>query len=93
MMWATGARTYSMSEGLSAAVAESAPESEKAEGTWKYIGTVSGVEAGLYTGEDAEKLGKYLAGSANQREPPDRERVARNGRVDGPGPASAPGRY
>ena len=93
LMWATGKRTYSMSEGLSEAVAESAPESEEAEGTWKYIGTVSGVEAGLYTGEEAERLGKYLAGSANQRSPPERGREAHNGRVDGPGPARDPGQY
>ena len=93
MMWATGKRTYSMSEGLSEAVAESAPESEGADGTWKYVGTVSGVEAGLYTGEEAERLGKYLAGSANQRTPPRQGRDAHNGRVDGPGPARDPGQY
>ena len=91
MMWGTGKRTYSMSEGLSRAVAESAPESEEAEGTWKYIGTVSGVEAGLYTGEDAERLGKYLAGSANQRSPPGRGREVYYGRVDGPPPAGDDG--
>ncbi|GAA0729973.1 hypothetical protein J2744_003093 [Halorubrum trapanicum] len=93
LMWATGKRTYSMSEGLSEAVAESAPESEEAEGTWKYIGTVSGVEAGLYTGEEAERLGKYLAGSPNQRKPPDRGGGEVNGSVRGPGPVGDPGRY
>ena len=93
MMWGTGKRTYSMSEGLSAAVAESAPESEETEGTWVYVGTVSGVEAGLYTGGEAERLGKYLAGSAHQREPPGRGGEVHNGRVDGPGPARDPGQY
>jgi hypothetical protein len=93
LMWATEKRTYSMSEGLSAAVAESAPESESAEGTWRYVGTVSGVEAGLYTGAEAEKLGKYLAGSPNQRRPPDRGGTEINGSVSGPGPAAAPGEY
>jgi len=81
LMWATGKRTYSMSEGLSEAVAESAPESEPAEGTWQYVGTVSGVEAGLYSGEEAEKLAKYLAGSANQRRPPGRGGGARDGAI------------
>ena len=92
LMWATGKRTYSMSEGLSSAVAESAPESDETDGTWKYIGTVHGVSAGIYTGGEAEELGKYLAGSANQREPPDRGGPI-NGRLDGPGPAGNPGEY
>ena len=76
LMWATGKRTYSMSEGLSAAVADSGPEPDETPGEWEYIGTVSGFEAGLYTGERAEKLGKYLAGSRNQQTPPrDTKRV------------------
>jgi hypothetical protein len=79
LMWATGKRTYSMSEGLSEAVSESEPESESAEGEWEYVGTVSGVEAGFYTGDEAVKLSKYLAGSPNQRRPPDR----RDGRING----------
>lgn len=81
LMWATGKRTYSMSEGLSEAVAESAPESEPAEGSWRYVGTVCGVEAGLYTGEEAEELRKYLAGSANQRRPPGKGEGARDGAI------------
>jgi len=70
LMWATGKRTYSMSGGLTEAISEEAPESEPTPGDWEYIGTASGVEAGLYTGEEAEKLGKYLAGSKNQQVPP-----------------------
>lgn len=93
LMWATGKRTYSMSEGLSEAVSESAPESESAEGDWKYVGTVSGVEAGIYTGNEAVALSKYLAGSPNQREPPGRESDTLNGKVTGPGRAEDPGEY
>ena len=77
LMWASGKRTYSMSEGLSRAVKDSKPETEETPGEWEYIGTVSGVESGLYSGEQAEKLGKYLAGSKNQQTPPRRGKPSR----------------
>jgi len=84
LMWATDSRTYSMSEGLSEAVSEAAPESEGTEGDWVFLGTVRGVEPGMYTGEEAGKIGKYLAGSQNQRRPPGRSRP-REGKIAGPG--------
>lgn len=93
LMWATGKRTYSMSEGLSKAVAESKPESEPAEGTWRFVGVVSGVPSGLYTGDDARDLGQYLRGSARQRRPPGRTSDSINGTVHGPGPIGEPGDY
>ena len=82
LMWATGSRTYSMSEGLSEAVSEAAPEYEGAEGDWVFLGTVRGVEPGMYTGEEAEEIGKYLAGSQNQRRPPGRSRP-KEGKITG----------
>jgi len=73
LMWATGSRTYSMSQGLTAAIKESEPERDGdplIERDWVLIGTVHGVETGLYTGDESDKLGKFLAGSRNQQRPP-----------------------
>jgi len=73
LMWATGSRTYSMSQGLTAAIKESEPENDSndwIDREWVLIGTAHGIEEGLYTGEDGEKLGKFLAGSRNQQRPP-----------------------
>jgi hypothetical protein len=89
LMWATGKRAYSMSEGLTEAVAESAPEPDSepdVDRDWEFIGTVSGVDPGLYTGDKAMKLGKYLDGSPNQRRPPDRERGRRDESLRRPRP-------
>ena len=72
LMWATGSRTYSMSAGLSAAVKESEPEvaQPELERDWVLIGTAHGIETGMYRGDEADELGKYLAGSRNQQRPP-----------------------
>ena len=72
LMWATGSRTYSMSQGLTQAIKESEPETEDSpiERDWVLIGTAHGIETGLYTGEESEQLGKFLAGSRNQQRPP-----------------------
>lgn len=89
LMWATGRRTYSMSKRLTKAVADSAPESESepdVDRDWDVVGTVSGVDPGLYTGDEAVKLGKYLDGSPNQRRPPGRGGGSRNRSLRGPGP-------
>ena len=37
---------------------------------WVLIGTAHGIDTGLYTGEESDKLGKFLAGSRNQQRPP-----------------------
>lgn len=78
LLWATGSRMYSMSEGLSKAVKESAPESETVGGEWVFVGVASGIETGMYRGELGEELGKYLTGSVNQQRPPGKRRE-RNG--------------
>lgn len=94
LMWATGKRTYSMSEGLTEAVAESAPESDSepdVDRDWEFLGTVSGVNPGLYTGDEAAKLGKYLEGSPNQRRPPDRGGGRRDASLGRPRPPPDPG--
>jgi len=80
LMWATGSRTYSMSEGLTAAIKDSEPDEggSSIDRDWVLVGTVCGVDTGLYCGEDAEKLGKYIAGSRNQQRPPNRENPAIN---------------
>ena len=72
LMWATGSRTYSMSGGLSAAVKESEPEvgEPEVEREWVLLGTARGIETGMYRGDEADELGKYLAGSRNQQRPP-----------------------
>ena len=75
LMWATGNRTYSMSQGLTQAIKESEPEEEPdgetfIERDWELIGTAAGIEEGLYTGEEADDLRKFLAGSRNQQRPP-----------------------
>jgi len=73
LMWATGCRTYSMSGGLTEAVKESEPEPaepDQRDREWVLVGTASGLDLGLYTGDESEKLGKYLAGSRNQQRPP-----------------------
>ena len=72
LMWATGNRTYSMSQGLTQAIKESEPETgdPPIDREWVLIGTTHGLDTGLYTGDEAEKLGKYLAGSRNQQRPP-----------------------
>ena len=72
LMWATGSRTYSMSGGLSAAVKESEPEvgETEIEREWVLLGTAHGIETGMYRGDEADELGKYLAGSRNQQRPP-----------------------
>ena len=72
LMWATGNRTYSMSQGLTQAIKESEPEKGDSpiERDWVLIGTAHGIDTGLYTGEESEKLGKFLAGSRNQQRPP-----------------------
>ena len=72
LMWATGSRTYSMSQGLTQAIKESEPETGDSpiERDWVLIGTAHGIDTGLYTGEESEKLGKFLAGSRNQQRPP-----------------------
>ena len=72
LMWATGSRTYSMSQGLTAAIKESEPEKEGSpiDREWVLIGTAVGIETGMYTGDESEKLGKFLAGSRNQQRPP-----------------------
>lgn len=84
LMWATDSRTYSMSEGLSRAVSEAAPEYDSVEGDWVFVGTVRGVEAGMYTGDEAEKLRKFLGESRNQTAPPRRSRE-RYGKITGVG--------
>jgi len=89
LMWATGNRTYSMSQGLTAAIKESEPEEDSddefVDRDWVLVGTVHGVETGMYTGEEAEKLGKFLAGSRNQQRPP---RATSDRPVYGPLPTS-----
>lgn len=69
LLWATETRQYSMTEGLSEAIKEAAPENET-EGNWTLLGTASGLDLGVYTGADADALGRYLAGSPNQMMPP-----------------------
>lgn len=69
LMWATGSRHYTMTEGLSAAVQAAAPDNEVV-GDWEFVGTQHGLDVGLYTGESAEEMSKYLAGSPNQVVPP-----------------------
>lgn len=69
LLWATGARHYTMSEDMSQAVKEAEPDNETV-GDWEYVGTASGLEEGLYSGEEAEKLEKYMANSRNQTHPP-----------------------
>ena len=78
MLWATGARHYTMTEGLSEAVKEAAPD-DKVSGDWEFVGTASGLDVGLYEGEKAEDLEKYLAGSPNQSHRPRRGARAQQG--------------
>lgn len=70
LMWATGSRTYSMSQGLTAAVKESEPEpdigdDEDQERDWELVGTFTGVPAGFYSssGGAARKLRRWLRGT------------------------------
>ncbi len=71
LMLATGCRTYSMSAGLSKAVKESEPGGDSSsDREWELLGTACGLDTGLYVGDEAEQLGKYLAGSRNQQRPP-----------------------
>lgn len=89
LMWATNNRTYSMSEGLTEIVNESAPEPREEESKdFRLLGTAHGLAPGYYTGEDGEKLGKYLAGSLNQQTPPrdaQADKRAINETIAGPG--------
>ena len=69
LLWMTGKRHYSMSQGLSSAIKDEAPESNgSSDWVWEYRGAYSGydVKPGKYTGEAARKLFKYLDGSPNQ---------------------------
>lgn len=74
LMWATGSRTYSMSQGLTAAIKASEPEPESEpdllDREWVLIGTGRGLDTGMYTGDEAEELGKFLSGSRNHQRPP-----------------------
>lgn len=65
LLWATGSRHYTMTEGLSQAVQEAAPENE-ATGEWEFIGAHSGLDLGIYSGQASDDLASYLAGSPNQ---------------------------
>lgn len=85
LMWATGRRSYSMSQGLTAAVAASAPETGSADGDWEFVGTAHRLEPGLYQGEEAEELRKWMAGSANQRNPPTQSGGTRPTAIPPPG--------
>jgi hypothetical protein len=84
LMWATGSRTYSMSQGLTAAVKESEPEPEiddeaAEERDWELIGTFTGIDAGFYEGPEASRLRKWLKGHAGSELPlsaQDRSRYA-----------------
>ena len=93
LMWATDKRTYSMSEGLSAAVKEAAPDGDEEdwdsdkERDWEFVDAVSGIEPGFYEGGTAEKLRKWLRGSPNQRTPPSAAEVGGGSR-----PTSLPNR-
>jgi len=62
-----------MSQGLTQAIKESEPETDReppVEREWVLVGTAHGLDTGLYTGDEAEKMGKYLSGSRNQQRPP-----------------------
>ena len=69
LLWLTDTRHFSMSQGITRAISED-EEDEDEESEWVFIGTVTGVDVGYYTGEKAERLGAYLAGSRNQQMPP-----------------------
>lgn len=82
MMWATGSRQYTMSEGLSTAVKAEAPSYES-EGSWTFLGAASGLDLGLYDGDEATALSSYLRGSRRNPTPPRKERI-RNQRLPPP---------
>jgi hypothetical protein len=69
LLWISERRQWSVTQGLSEAITEAAPENEP-EGTWKFIGASAGLDVGLYQGEDADHLMKHLSGSPNVNGPP-----------------------
>lgn len=60
LLWATGKRHYSMSEGLTAAIQNDRDRPDEFGGNWEFVGTASGVAPGRYSGDRAERLGKHL---------------------------------
>lgn len=87
LMWATGCRTYSMSEGLTEMVSREDLEDDGGP-DWRLVGTARGLDPGHYVGEVGEKVGKYLAGSKNQQVPPraaQADSPAINETIAGPG--------
>ena len=70
LLWATGKRHYSMSQGLSAAVKDEAPDRDT-NTEWEFLGTATGLEPGRYTGENAKRVVKFIGGSKSQQIPPD----------------------
>lgn len=83
LFWATGSRMWSVTEGLSEAMTADAPSSSKSESDWVFLGTASGLDTGLYSGDEAADLHAYIRGSRNQIFPPTK-RETRNSRIPPP---------
>lgn len=69
LLWATGARQYSASAGLSQAMSRDA--GGESEGTWRFVGVGKGLEPGAYSGDEARRLMAHLS-DGPWRPPPGR---------------------
>lgn len=78
LLWATQKRQWSVTQGLSEAMKEAAPESETT-GSWEFIGAFRGLDLGVYSGDDARRLGKFLRGSREEWRPPRKQGPSQQG--------------
>lgn len=69
LLWVTGKRQYSATEGLSAAMKSPSRDGPPPDQSWRFLGVAHGLNLGKYEGEEAAELMRHLT-SARWTPPP-----------------------